>query len=535
MDVNALVNLCQDQQVDIPSVLELITTNRVHELFSEINIIDEASAVDRHFSVEDIDLLLKSTIEEGETTLTLPIFKIPKKGNVDARFLLNGKIFDRLLKSTSFVLPRMGIQPIDVFLTAFLRYKFVATRDATSFFYQIRIPTSLSKYLGMRIGARRGKFKRARMRRLPMGICFAPAVAQSLANMVCEILKKRMPLDFFAGAWVDNFIFGCRTEDELQQVLDAFETLCKDVSLDCKPVELINDDGFIDILGIRVYPGSHIQCLFKHEPPEQRDTPRKVMVQVGRMFWANSTVGRMPLCMFPGIMRWMRKACAGHEWDVEEDLPEQLLQEITTLNQLLQGAVLTKDTLNDDVSPTHIDWSDASCDFLGVVSQEGLEDEWWMATPTPGGLRSNDGRTYHIFIAEALAWAVIVLLNHTRAIPTLYAIDNMALTRAVVKGHSGNRIVDAILSVTLPRMSLQSYVGWVTTKLQRADKPSRDNTEPDITPWTPAEMRRCRWRRLPVEEREGGCFEGKTHKLQPVTSPIMMQRSTLSICHPTNC
>jgi len=482
--------------------MKLVMTDMVSEFFNEIELPAYHERVDRHFAAADLDTLTASTIAVGKTRLVLPAFKIPKKGNEDSRFLLNGKLFDELLKKTSFELPKMGIEPIDVFLRAFLRYRKIATRDATSFFYQIGVPDSLSELLGMRIGAGRGEFLAARMLRLPMGVCFAPAVAQAISNLVCDLVRDMLKhIEFFAEAWVDNFIFCADNDEDMNLVLSTFQQICETISLDCKPAEHVDNNNEIALLGMTVVPGEHVRCPFLLDDLNKTSTARQTMKQIGKLFWANSTVGRFPMCCFPNLMQWLRGACTRQEWDSPTTTTQQFKDELKDLAEQLTIAVLTTEILNDDVTPNHIVWSDASKKLLGAVSQVGMVDIDWFATPTPRDLWT-DKDVFLIFIAEALAWARAALAWATPQ-PTLYAIDNTALTRAIIKGHSGNGIVDAILHhVFLTLKSRHNYVAWVSTDLERADKPSRDGEPPDLKPWLPQEMRRCRWRK--VANKKGG-------------------------------
>lgn len=131
MDIMALIAQCKQHQIEIPSVLDLVTTDVLNEYFSEIPNSNEPSKpswVDRGGFMEcDIELLTESTIQRVKSgiTLWLHCFKIPKKGNAGFRFLVDGRQFDEVLKQTSYKQPAMGLPRIDVFIRGLLKYKFL--------------------------------------------------------------------------------------------------------------------------------------------------------------------------------------------------------------------------------------------------------------------------------------------------------------------------------------------------------------------------------------------------------------------------
>lgn len=504
MDIMALVSQCKEHQIEIPSVLDLVTTDILNEYFSEIPDSSKQPApswVDRGgFLEEDISLLNVNTIQRVKEgiTLWLHCFKIPKKDNKGSRFLVDGRTFDDLLKQTSFQNPAMGLPRIDIFIKALLKYKLVATRDATSFFYQIEIPPNVRKWFGLRFGAgKRGSFCTAVMKKLPMGVCFSPSLAQGLAGLVCSLIKKRLPhLDFFAEPWVDNFIFAANSQKDLDAILATFQAICDEINLICKPVETVNDQGWIEILGLMVQPGTKVWCNIDVDRLKATASDRDLLQKIGHLMWCNYTVGRTPLCKLPTMMDAMREACKRQSWDANLRRSTALIDEIETFALSLSHATLTLQDLEDVSADIQtLAWSDASGKLLAGIIQHDLTDVEWYKWPTPSSLhREND--TFWIYIAEAMAWSKTVIKAHQRGLLTaslLQAIDNLGLVKALQKGHSGNKITDAIMAITFPFLPPRSRVAWVETKRQRADMPSRDGTPTDQAPWIPNEFTTVRW------------------------------------------
>ena len=88
-------------------------------------------------------------------------------------------------------------------------FNWVALADAASMFYQFKIDNSLRKFFGARVSSLRGEFKKVMMNVLPMGACFAPALAQHISLQICNIVRSRTKLDVAVFSWIDNFMIFC--------------------------------------------------------------------------------------------------------------------------------------------------------------------------------------------------------------------------------------------------------------------------------------------------------------------------------------
>jgi hypothetical protein len=269
-----------------------------------------------------------------------------------------------------------------------------------------------------------------------------------------------------------------------------------ELSLVCKPVETVNEDGWIEILGLIVAPGTKVWCNIDVERLKTTATNRDLLQKIGHLMWCNYTVGRFPLCKLPTMMEAMRHACKQQMWDMQAPVSAALINEIEIFAKTLKSASLTLQELEDVTCDIQtLAWSDASGKLLAGIIQQNDTDIIWRSWPTPKALHRGDN-TFWIYIAETMAWSKTVIMAHQRGLLTpllLQAIDNLGLVKAIQKGHSGNRITDAIMAITFPYLPQRSRVAWVDTTRQRADKPSRDNVPTDIEPWTPSEFTTVRW------------------------------------------
>ena len=116
----------------------------------------------------------------------LAAFLVPKHDAVSSRLILDCRPVNALLRQ--FPLPRMPLPKVEDLIEAGLKRNFMASRDASSMFYQFPVPDSLAKLLQVRAANRRGKFKVFRFNVLPMGHSIAPSMAQSI-TLCCEALS----------------------------------------------------------------------------------------------------------------------------------------------------------------------------------------------------------------------------------------------------------------------------------------------------------------------------------------------------------
>ncbi|KAJ9459017.1 Cyclic nucleotide-gated cation channel subunit A [Diplonema papillatum] len=107
-----------------------------------------------------------------------------------------------------------------------LGWKFVAACDAKSFFYQIPLDPGVRNFFTVNLSSARGVFKSFRLKRLPMGFSWAPAIAQRIATCLAHLVG--------GFAWVDNFFFGADHQDELQQKIARFQSILSYVNLEIK-------------------------------------------------------------------------------------------------------------------------------------------------------------------------------------------------------------------------------------------------------------------------------------------------------------
>lgn len=466
-------------------------------------------APSRHFSEDDIDLIFSTCAEDSDPAdidMFMSCFKVPKSSNVDSRLVADGREFDTFVRSIYKELGwsefKMNIPSIETVTQMGLSYKIMFTKDATSFFYQILVPRRLRRYFGIRLASRRGKFRTGRLKKLPMGTHFSPSAACDISNSVLDILKARCPAGstmngihvgrWDAVCWVDNFIFFADDEDTAQVIRDEFDKLCEEINLICKAWEFADSEGHIKVLGMLFKPGEYVL------PPEvpsalSHGTARSFLIMFGGIMWANSTVGRLPLCFFPALMDFIRLLCSEQDWEKHYSAPREVLMETINLVQLLRESRLLPQHVISPV-PASYNWSDASSYFLACVHQTLGKDNWF-AVPTPESFWNGD--VFNIFVAESSAWA-LGHLHYPQPQPCASIVDNQPLARAIFRGHSGSAATDAILAHVI-RNRFQDgchFIGWVPTDEMRADIPSRTATATTLPPKEPSVVR-TRWRRIP--------------------------------------
>ena len=137
----------------------------------------------------------------------MPLFTIVKKDST-----LRPVHDCRMLNHSMLRPPKAEIPAIRTVRDLILRSPFVASCDATGYFYQFPIHKSIRKYFGVKLCGWRGGYRCGQMRRLPMGWSYAPAIGQLVANFVIRDLGV---------AYIDNFfILADSYEDLLAKKLE---------------------------------------------------------------------------------------------------------------------------------------------------------------------------------------------------------------------------------------------------------------------------------------------------------------------------
>ena len=464
----------------------------------------------RNFTADDIDTL-RLVMEPCSARAALPAFKIPKANGEFSRFLLNGRPANAVLKD------RLRPQMPDLTTLLHLPQKFCAAfqADAKNWFYQLHLPERLRDLYSTRLVSKRGKFEHVRMKRLPMGASFAPAVAQACSRaLINELRRRHANIDFFADVWLDNFYVFAVSRTDAEILRASFLQIADEVHATMKEVSEVTE--CIDLLGLRIDlakktigPGETLSTSLRKAASfnEAESTPRRFLEAAAIIFFPNHIYGRLPLALKPQLFSAIQYACVvgATGWDQKILLPSTAASELRSFASALLTDVPWS---TPPAQPETVLWVDASTSYIGALLQTTAGDRtysWPMETPQT-----------KIYLGElAAAWfgAQIAECAH------VLASDNQAAVFAMHKGHATTRAGNELLAKWICSTKA-SHIAWVPTKQQRADYLSRPNENIDKVPiWHPA-GRPLRWRK-----KEGGIAETTSFSsnLTPGAYPTCIQ------------
>ena len=444
--------------------------------------------VSRHVLGDVPDLEAWGVLEEGKTTdlsLEIPIFKVAKAGNMDARLIGDCRPLNELL-------PRpgpMGLPSINDVLRQLLSKNYLYQLDAKSFFYQFAIHRSLQELLTSRCGGARGRFRTMRWIVMAMGLSFAPGVAQHTslhiaANVVTESDECLLP-------WVDNFLFGTMSSPGMDSLRSRFETVRKAVNMEMKPADaepgrtmscvgLFLDCSSDDVMEHFATLDPAFLKNLESAIPTITDimTPRELYRIFGALMWANHAVMGQPLARWNEALEYVRATSRELfyerlQWDRPEQVPTGAQRD---LREMVAEALVAKVTLRSLMVPipTEILWSDACSACFGYL-REG-EDAVYGLSRTYEGLG--------IYSAELLVAADC--LNSAQGTP-LQVVDNQGALRALVKGHSSTRAGNIILHRLWQGWGAekQAMTCWAPSECNKVDPLSRGHGGYPSKRWAP--------------------------------------------------
>jgi len=432
--------------------------------------------ISRCFANEDIDLLLNATTveETDELTWVLNAFKVPKASNEFSRFIADGRPVNIAMEELGIRVPDMELPNLRDVIDAAIKYDFAFQADATSFFYQFLMHPSLRALYGVTMAAKRGRFKRLRLRAPPMGAKWVPAFAQAVSKTLCELVSKNVQGDFIFLPWIDNFFCFAESQEVAQNVRAEFVKICDEVNMIVTLEEVARS---IDLLGMRFNLETHEVSLTDTgkdklragaELLERRDAPptgRELLAAFGRVSFINFALRRMPLAFENETMSMVRDVCRAQKWDERISETPAIDSMAALMRKCIDAKVDAASVVHRDEHNDCMAWSDASNTHIGGILQQALEDVDAWSQPRTDTLADKPAP---IFIWEFIA-AAASAIRWEDARPALFAIDNTAAYRAFLKGHSGSRAGDAILREVLPHMSQVPSFAWVDTDHMRAD------------------------------------------------------------------
>ena len=509
---------------------------------------------------------------DGPNSISAVIFKVPKAGGKEARMIWDGRAFgDRLerhldhLKRKDFAagklksddhykIPETPLPLVPELVNKILeeKWKFISTIDAKNMFYQFSIRSAaLRKYFGVELKTAT-QLLYFYLACLPQGISFAPSFAQHVSLYICRILHEEVtrrrrldslpPIDFFATAWIDNFILLTQSLSDREYVCKIFDELVSNsenvwnsgipgLNLQMKAWEHQDSDDRLVVLGIcfdlrhhRAFPASEkvqeaaellerltsSSSTTTFDPPTIRDYVR----WFGLCQWMNYSTAEVPLCLYPAVMEKIRCICrtaqADDDWDAPVTVESALREEMIQITNVASYASRTYSPLPSQTSRI---WSDASRQALaafhdGIFELDSLvlhaftvaydSSKTSPSLPTTSSPASpfataysnnNNNNNTHKPLPRFNDVPMIILELYTgymsfQLLPSAdtWVSDNIPATRAYLRGHSGNKVCDRIVAQWISSGHCPSYVEWVDSHCMLADPLSRPYERVDFKP-----------------------------------------------------
>eukprot|EP01059_Diplonema_ambulator_P011131 TRINITY_DN21104_c0_g1_i2.p2 TRINITY_DN21104_c0_g1~~TRINITY_DN21104_c0_g1_i2.p2 ORF type:complete len:398 (+),score=48.23 TRINITY_DN21104_c0_g1_i2:1223-2416(+) len=379
-------------------------------------------------------------------------------------------------------LPRLG-DVVDTFLQA----QYVVHTDARSFFYQFPLASGVRPFFCSRLTAERGPYTTVAMCSMPMGWCWAPAIAQRTS----EVLLPRTE----GLTWIDNFFVVANSEAEAAARYGVFRARCTEVGLELhedEPGAGVPTQHF-DALGMTfdLENGRNRRALSWVEkvgsaPEVQRVvggvcTPREWYKVLGRVVWRHFAT-RTPLSWMPEALSYLRKVAVrvGEDatlWDTDIPVPESARANIEAAMHHLRENPWKRRRVAP-VQQARV-WTDASSTSWAAVLEHEKGD-----TVAQGTFPERWAKC-HIYIKELLAareGVALGLRDHAPATVHLF-VDNLPAVSSIQRGHSsaywGNKVIAEIYRLLEEHQSALE-VTWVPTHQQRADRYTRGERAADV-------------------------------------------------------
>jgi hypothetical protein len=388
-------------------------------------------------------------------------FTVPKKSG-KLRLVVDGRRVNRLMSTV----PHMELPTIHEVADYLLENSFFMTVDGRSYFYQFPISEGMGEFFCANLAGTKGHFSPVCLTRMPMGWSWAPAIAQKVSNVLLSEEGHILGM-----AWVDNFIFAGKTEEEVKQNFASFLARADRVNLaldtrECTPKRVGEVLGLEFDLRIARYRLSPSWAAAKSSLPLAKwMSPRDVFRITGAGIWS-CYARRIPLFKWSEILDLLRNIAKmvgeGLNWDTSLKLTSIQLDHLRRWQlEIDQNSWAEK---AKEVLPEIDVWSDASGDgwaFLTTLHDSAMT----MGIQRQGTFRFPE---WHIFQKEAYAAHQGVMA--TRGQPRRLMIDNQALVFAIKKRCSSNKFVNELFS-TWDWDNLT--VAWTDTSSQLADPYTR--------------------------------------------------------------
>jgi len=458
----------------------------------------------------DISALIRAGVVapmQRSAILTSSVFRVPKSGNQESRFIFDGRKFDSVFHEVIGDPPDMPLPQITDVIDEILKWQCISSADAKSMFYQFRVHESLSRLFSFRLAnCQRGNFQRLCLQALPMGICFAPAWAQHVSCYLSEVVKHRCPhVKFEIICWVDNYIILTNSQGDDAIIRESFERVASEVNLVLKtPAGATSvwqgGGSCLQVLGIQfdlerrqARPSQDkvsklnelANSLLSTETVTVRN--RTFIAWAGLLLWMTHSTARFPLCFAPHTMHYLRQVCRSKRWDETFQKDDTFAHEIMWLTRHMSQTACSSQSQYDQIKDCAWMWTDASTKAIGVVAEHAEDRTLTSAIciDVPCTMQS-------IFQAEFLA-GYIASLSSER--PWVWIVDNAAAAGAILKGHSGNRFCDFIMRGWIRTSNVPASVVLVPSNCQIADPVTRPDGDSALAPCGAEHTaRRPKWR-----------------------------------------
>eukprot|EP00760_Papus_ankaliazontas_P032695 PhM_4_TR5931/c0_g1_i7/m.65308 len=366
----------------------------------------------------------------------------------------------------------------------------VCTIRSVSFFYQIKLSKGVEKIMGIRCAGKHGDFSDLSLNVLPMGLSYAPGIAQTIANiLVREAKSKLRDEEVHINAWVDNFVIGTKTKQQCERAISVFQHICHMFSVELKEPE--GPAQKLEMLGVIIEHKDGETIIRPNEDTRKMQiktgTPRNIYITLGRAIWAHYAIQRSSLAKYKTIREIMGRIgekTAGHieEWDKEWNLTTEEHREIVLFVTRAREAKFVISEKRD--VQQNFMWCDASTEF----------GQGWVFANKNVCWKQRVRGTEDIALLEAWAAAEAALFLQQRGGGTIFT-DNTVVFWSFLKGHSSSRSVNAVLQVLASKHTERPKwnIIWVPSELQSADSLSRNKNTFDLFhgPWEKA--RSPRW------------------------------------------
>jgi hypothetical protein len=404
--------------------------------------------------------------EVAASAVFMKAFTVPKADG-GSRWILDATPINRI----STPAPEMGLPRLHDIFIELSRFKFAATIDAKSYFYQFNVAKDIQRYFSFIVNGKRGKGLRRSMTRLCMGWRFSPAIAQRTSNVICAEVLSRLPFRAMCVAWVDNFIMAASTAAELETLQRTFLQVATEVNLAVHPFS--PDPQRLTLLGFEVDMRSgSIRHTDKWLAKVQSQldasewTLHSAVEVLGKFMWI-TYARQLPLCQFPCVLASLStiaSTVASHgDWNLVFPMESALMDELR--RALSIACTPFQASTSQPSDKALLLFSDASAHMWAYTSGSFAANGHFAVWPQA-----------HIYFHELRA-ALAALLDAaaTGVSHVALGVDNTAVLYALRSQHSPNSIANLWIRRALESLpsSFAFRVFHVASELNPADEYTR--------------------------------------------------------------